>query len=250
MLSRTVLVARARRLSCSCSACVLWRVSDAASALVDPDRVRWRLHRADHRARADSSPSFCSARRCSCLRRRRVGRRGASGSSSRSIGLWANLHGGVLVGLAVAAGYLVLERARRDPLVVPGVLAACRSALFLTPAFASSGGYYLGVLRSEAAVRGEGMWAPFSCNAPFDVLFVFLAIPLLVFAFRSGLRPWELACIAAFAVLTLHAGRNAIWLLCFIAAPAAHGLGKRFLRDFTVSPRTLVICAGSRRCSS
>jgi hypothetical protein len=41
----------------------------------------------------------------------------------------------------------------------------------------------------------------------------------------------------------LHAGRNAIWLLCFIAAPAAHGLGKRFLRDFTVSPRTLVLCA-------
>ncbi len=159
------------------------------------------------------------------------------------IGLWANLHGGVLVGLAVAAGYLVLERARREPVVAAGVLAACCAALFLTPAFASSGSYYLGVLQSEAAKRGEGMWAPLSYNAPFDVLFVLVAIPLLVFAFRSGLRVWELACIAAFVVLTLHAGRNAIWLLCFIAAPAAHGLGKRFLRDFTVSPRTLVICA-------
>ena len=111
------------------------------------------------------------------------------------------------------------------------------------PALADSGSYYLGVLQSEAAQRGEGMWAPLSYRAPFDVLFVLAAVPLVVFAFRSGLRVWELACVAALSVLTLHAGRNAIWLLCFIAAPAAHGLGKRFLREFTVSPRTLVICA-------
>ncbi|HEX9378566.1 MAG TPA: hypothetical protein VF872_03150 [Gaiellaceae bacterium] len=157
--------------------------------------------------------------------------------------LWANLHGGVLVGLAIAAAYLLLERARREPVVAAGVLAACGAALFLTPALVDSGRYYLGVLRSEAAQRGEGLWAPLSVGNPFDVLFVVLAIPLLIFAFRSGSRVWELACIAAFAGLTLHAGRNSVWLLCFIAAPAAHGLGKRFLRDFSVSPRTLVLCA-------
>ena len=157
--------------------------------------------------------------------------------------LWANLHGAVLVGLAIAAAYLVLERARREPVVAASVLAACCAALFLTPALAASGEYYLGVLRSEAAQRGEGMWAPLSLHMPFDVLFVVLALPLLVLAFRSGLRVWELACIAAFAGLTLHAGRNSVWLLCFIAAPAAHGLGKRFLRDLSVSPRTLALCA-------
>jgi hypothetical protein len=157
--------------------------------------------------------------------------------------LWANLHGAVLVGLAVAAAYLVLERARREPVVAASVLAACCAGLFLTPALAASGEYYLGVLRSEAAQRGEGMWAPLSLHMPFDVLFVVLALPLLVFAIRSGLRVWELACIAAFAGLTLHAGRNSVWLLCFIAAPAAHGLGKRFLRDFSVPPRTLALCA-------
>ena len=70
-----------------------------------------------------------------------------------------------------------------------------------------------------------------------------LAIPLLVFAFRSGLRMWELACIAAFAALTLHAGGTAVWLVCFIAAPAAKGLGKRYFRNFVVSPRTVVLCA-------
>jgi len=157
--------------------------------------------------------------------------------------LWANLHGGVLVGLAIAAAYLVLERARREPVVAASVLIACCAALFLTPALLDSGHYYLGVLRSEAAQRGEGLWAPLSIGKPFDVLFIVLAIPLLVFAFRSGSRVWELACIAAFAGLTLHAGRNSVWLLCFIAAPAAHGLGKRCLRDFLVSPRTLVLCA-------
>ena len=156
--------------------------------------------------------------------------------------LWANLHGGVLLGLAIAAAYLVLERARREPVVAASVLIACCAALFLTPALLDSGHYYLGVLRSEAAQRGEGLWAPLSIGKPFDVLFIVLAIPLLVFAFRSGSRVWELACIAAFAGLTLHAGRNSIWLLCFIAAPAAHGLGKRFLRDFTVSLRPLALC--------
>ncbi|MGZ8794389.1 MAG: hypothetical protein ACXW0F_07095 [Gaiellaceae bacterium] len=159
------------------------------------------------------------------------------------IAIWANLHGAVLVGLAIAAAYLVLERLRREPVVAVSVLAACCAALFLTPAFAKSGTYYLGVLKSEAAQRGEGMWAPLSLHKPFDVLFILLAIPLLVFAYRSGLRIWEFVCVAAFAAMTLQAGRNAIWLTCFIAAPAAHGLGKRFLRDFTVSRRTLVLCA-------
>jgi hypothetical protein len=159
------------------------------------------------------------------------------------VAIWANLHGAVLVGLAVAAAYLVLERLRREPVVAVSVLVACSAALFVTPAFARSGSYYLGVLKSEAAQRGEGMWAPLSLYKPFDVVFILLAIPLLVFAYRSGLRVWEFVCVAAFAAMTLQAGRNAIWLLCFIAAPAAHGLGKRFLRDFTVSLRPLALCA-------
>ncbi len=161
------------------------------------------------------------------------------------IAIWGNLHGAVLVGLAIAAAYLVLERLRREPVVAGSVLIACGAALFITPAFAKSGSYYLGVLKSEAAQHGEEMWAPLSLHKPFDVLFILLAIPLLVFAYRSGLRIWEFVCVAAFAAMTLQAGRNAIWLLCFIAAPAAHGLGKRFLRDFTVSLRPLVLCAAA-----
>ena len=157
--------------------------------------------------------------------------------------LWANLHGAVLVGLAVAAAYLVFERFRQQPIVASGVLVASVYALFLTPALGDSGDYYLGVLRSEAALRGEGMWAPLSSHAPFDVLFVALAVPLVMFALRSGLRSWELACMAAFATFTLHAGRNSVWLLCIVAAPAARGLGERVLRNLVVSRRTIVLCS-------
>ncbi|MBA3734084.1 MAG: hypothetical protein H0W90_02625 [Actinobacteria bacterium] len=159
------------------------------------------------------------------------------------IALWANLHGAVLVGLTISVAYLAFERFRRQP-ATSGVLAAALvAALFLTPALAHSVDYYLGVLRSEAAVRGEGLWAPLSLHDPFDVIFVTLIVPLLVFAYRGRLRPWELVCSAALAAMTVHAGRNGIWLACFVAAPAACGLAGRSLLEFTVSRRTLTLCA-------
>jgi hypothetical protein len=153
------------------------------------------------------------------------------------VALWANVHGAVLVGLAVAGAYLVLERIRREPVVVLGVWTASVCALLLTPAFLDSGDYYLGVLRSEAAVRGEGMWAPLSPHSPFDVLFVALAVPLVAFALRSRLRLWELACVAAFATMTIHAGRNSVWLIFLVAAPAAAGLGRSRLASFSLAPK-------------
>jgi hypothetical protein len=155
--------------------------------------------------------------------------------------LWANLHGAVLVGLAVAAAYLAFERARREPLLVGGVLFGSALALFITPAFASTGDYYLGVLHSEAAQRGEGMWAPLSLHAPFDVIFVLFALPLVVFALRAGLRRWELVSSAVFLALTVHAGRNSVWLVCLLAAPAAAGLS-RVLPSPRLSGRMLALC--------
>ena len=157
--------------------------------------------------------------------------------------LWANLHGAVLVGLAVSGAYLAFERSRRDPILASGVLTASTIALYLTPAWGDSSDYYLGVLRSAAALRGEGMWAPLSSHAPFDVLFVALAVPLVMFALRSGLQLWELACLAAFGTFTIHAGRNSLWLLCLVAAPAACGLGERFLPSFVPSRRTILLCS-------
>jgi hypothetical protein len=159
------------------------------------------------------------------------------------LALWANVHGAVLAGFAVAAAYLVLDRLPREPLAAVGALVTSAAALFLTPAFLSTGEYYLGVLRSEAAQRGEGMWAPLSVHAPFDVAFIVFVLPLLALALRSGLRRWEIVCIAAFAGLTLHASRNSIWLVCLLAAPAAGGFGRRFLSTLSLSNRTFTACA-------
>ncbi|MDX6402329.1 MAG: hypothetical protein QOF27_2935 [Gaiellaceae bacterium] len=159
------------------------------------------------------------------------------------VALWTNLHGAVLVGLAVSASYLAFERFRRQPVTSGGVLVACVGALFLTPALGHSGDYYLGVLRSEAALSGEGMWGPLSpsLQAPFDLLFVLLIVPLLLLACRR-MRLWELVCAAVLVAVTVHAGRNGIWLACLVAAPAAYGLGRGSLRNFTVSPRALILC--------
>jgi hypothetical protein len=156
--------------------------------------------------------------------------------------LWSNLHGAVLVGLAIAAAYLLFDRIRREPLVAVGVLLASTAALFLTPALLDSGAYYLGVMQSEAAVRGEGLWAPLSLNAPFDVLFVALAVPLAVFAVRAHLQLWEACCAVALAAVAVHAGRNSVWIACFLAAPAAAGLGRTALGSLTVSRRTIALC--------
>jgi len=138
--------------------------------------------------------------------------------------LWANLHGGVLVGAAVAGVYLIVHRLRYEPFLALSVLVASVAALFATPSLLETGGYYRGVLFSEAAASGEGLWAPLSASAPFDVVFVVVGIALLVLAIRSRPQLWELFVLAGLVAMTAHVGRNGVWLAFFVAAPAACGL--------------------------
>jgi hypothetical protein len=147
------------------------------------------------------------------------------------VALWSNLHGGVLIGLAVAAVYLVLERARRQPWTAIGVLAASCAALFITPGLARTADYYNGVLHSEPAASGFGLWASLSLRNPLDLVFLALAIPLVWFAVRSRPKLWELVCVVLLAVATVHVSRNSIWLLLFVAAPAAAGAGATRVRS-------------------
>src|SRR5436190_21661644 len=58
------------------------------------------------------------------------------------IALWSNLHGAVLVGLAVAAAYLVFDRARQEPLTATAVLVASALAVCATPALERTPIYY------------------------------------------------------------------------------------------------------------
>jgi hypothetical protein len=137
------------------------------------------------------------------------------------IALWSNLHGAALLGVAAAGAYLVLERARRRPGESVGVAALSLLALCATPALAQTPRYYHGVLTSVAAQRGYGLWAPLSLDKGFDLLLVGVGSALLAAFLRSRPRPWELAVAATLVWASIHTARNGVWLLLFVAAPAA-----------------------------
>jgi hypothetical protein len=140
------------------------------------------------------------------------------------VALWTNLHGGVLLGVAVAGAYLLFSRARAERLVAAGVAFGMGLALFATPALVETAAYYRGVLGSRAAVHGEGMWRPLSLHAPFDVVFLLVALPLLFFALRSRPGLWETVAIGGLAFAAARSSRNEVWLVLFVAVPAARGL--------------------------
>ena len=140
------------------------------------------------------------------------------------LALWSNLHGAALLGLAVVLAYLLLERTRNAPLESLAVGVASALALCATPALARTPQYYAAVMTSEAAKRGYGLWAPLSLHAGFDVVLVVVALPLLAAFLWARARLWELAAAAGLAGLTVHAARDGVWLLLFVAAPAASRL--------------------------
>lgn len=160
------------------------------------------------------------------------------------VALWSNLHGGVLLGVAVAGAYLVFARARKDPLITAGVGAGMALALFATPALVETAAYYRGVLGSRAAVHGEGMWRPLSLHAPFDVVFLIVALPLLVLAIRSRPALWEKVAIAGLTIAAVRSSRNEVWLALFVALPAARGLAGSRRWRIAVPPLAMGAIAG------
>lgn len=145
------------------------------------------------------------------------------------IALWSNLHGAVLVGVAVSLVYLLIQRARQSLLESAAVAAACVLALGLTPALGGTAGYYEDALTNEAAARGYGLWAPLSLHSGFDVLLIAAAGLLAVGFLRTRPRAWQVAAATALAAITVHAARNGIWLLLFLAAPAASAVQVRLV---------------------
>jgi hypothetical protein len=138
--------------------------------------------------------------------------------------LWSNLHGGVLVGIAVAGAYLLVHRLKRTPATAVAVLIASLGAVLLTPSLLDTHRYYERVLGSEAAVGHEGLWAPLALDKPLDLAFLLAGIPLVLAAVASRPQLWELVALTGLAALTIQAGRNAVWLVFFAATPAARWL--------------------------
>src|SRR5436190_14863089 len=140
------------------------------------------------------------------------------------LALWSNLHGSALVGLGLLLVYLVGERGRRRPAESVAVGLASLVALCATTALWSTPAYYADALTNEAARRGYGLWAPLSVTSGFDLLLAAAALLLLVGFVRARPRPWQFAAALVLAAFTVHAARNGIWLLLFVAAPAACAL--------------------------
>jgi hypothetical protein len=140
------------------------------------------------------------------------------------VALWGNLHGGVLIGLAVASAFLLFERAPKEPLVALGVWCGCVLGLLATPEFTDTVDYYRGVLSNEAAERGVGLWEPLDLRSGVDLLLLATAVALLVLAARARPRLWESVALVALALLTIRTARSGVWLLFVAAAPAACAL--------------------------
>lgn len=138
------------------------------------------------------------------------------------LGVWGNLHGGVLVGCALLAVHLVCcgGPLRRRGLV--GVSAAA-AVLLATSAGWRTVDYYRDVLSNEAAQQHAGMWARPSLHQPLDVLMVLAAIGLIVMWARSRPRRWEIVAVIGMAIATLMASRNGIWLTLLLLPLAARG---------------------------
>ena len=143
------------------------------------------------------------------------------------LALWSNLHGAVLVGLAVAGAYLVLSRARTQPLIAGLVLAASLLAALATPSLHRTPLYYAGVLDNDAAHRNFGLWARLSLESPVDLALVAATVVLVVAALVSRPALWELAAIAGLAYLAADAERSLVWLAAFAFVPAAGALGRK-----------------------
>jgi hypothetical protein len=104
------------------------------------------------------------------------------------------------------------------------VLVVSALAICATPALQHTPDYYRGLVRNEAARRGEGLWAPLSLTSGFDLLLLAAAIALLVLAIRAHPALWEVIALAGLAVLTVKTARSGVWLLFLTAAPAVRSL--------------------------
>jgi hypothetical protein len=137
------------------------------------------------------------------------------------LALWSNLHGAVLLGLAVVLVYLATVRARSQPRSAALLAVAATASLCLNPALWHTVGYFQGLLSNGAAQTGQGMWAPLSPANPLDLILIICAAALVARARRGRATTWEWVAAAGLAVATVQASRNGVWLLFLLVAPAA-----------------------------
>ncbi len=151
------------------------------------------------------------------------------------VACWGNLHGAVLVGIAITGAYLVARRLPSQPWTALGVGVATVGGAFVNPAGWRTLDYYRGVLTNDAARSGSQLWAAIDLGDPSHLLLA-LAVCGLGTAAVTRLRRWELVASLGLLAGTLHTARMGVWLLLFLVGPAAGGVS-RLLARFPVRVR-------------
>ncbi len=158
------------------------------------------------------------------------------------LALWANLHGGVLIGAAVALVQVALSRGRRRPVESVLVGLAILLALCATPALERTPAYYAGVLANEAARQGTELWAQLDVTTVPGALLALAAVGLVILAARSRPPLWELAAIVGLGIGAVATARNGVWLLLFLAPLCA---GSHEARPAKARPTWSVLAAAA-----
>ncbi|WP_076260279.1 hypothetical protein [Intrasporangium flavum] len=137
------------------------------------------------------------------------------------LALWGNLHGAVLIGVAVTGCYLLFSSLRRDPVVTVCLGIATLVAACANPGLWRAPSYYLGVLGGEATSDASGMWGRPNLGNPFDLMTIAAGLILVIMAARGRRPVWEYVALAGLIVGTVTASRNGVWLLLLAAGAAA-----------------------------
>ena len=146
------------------------------------------------------------------------------------LAVWANLHGTVLMGAAIATAYgmwgLVTGRSRWRCLTL--VLLSPLAAV-ATPYGADIGSYYRSVLGNTAIRQNVNIWGPWSPHSFFSVHFAataLLATAAVVWAMRRGHRPGVVPAglAAGTFVAGVYAIRYQVWFAIPVAIVAAEAL--------------------------
>jgi hypothetical protein len=143
------------------------------------------------------------------------------------VAVWGNLHGAVLMGVAVIGAYLLFSRLRRRPVETVAVGVAAVLAVGANPALFGTVRYYAGVLGNEAARRGTELWARPNPGNLFDLLLILAGVVLVVLALWSRPPLWEVVALLGLLAGTVTSARHGVWLLMLSAVPAAVRLTRR-----------------------
>ena len=150
------------------------------------------------------------------------------------VALWSNLHGGVLLGVAVAGAYLLFcARCAASRSSRCGVLAGMALALFADAGAARDGRLLPRRDRQPRPPRAaRACGSRCRCTRPSTSSSSSSRSRCSCSRCARGRALWEVVAIAGLAVAAVRASRNEVWLALFVALPAA--TGARGLADVAV----------------